>query len=183
MEAVLAWYPLSYGEVNPWQIKLSRVNGIKSWKWGHFDPDTLGKLVAIASHFQIPGLQATYVWSKVLRLFVHAWNLGFWYPQLQDDLLCLCAKSDKLCFISSWHMSVFFLLSLLTLSIYLQKWIKHEIALVTPSIRVSTHGQLNIITTTRDDALHAARQTVHPLYPKENIFPPSNRWYWADPCQ
>lgn len=41
-------------QLYPWQIRLSRVNGTKGWKWGHFVPDTLGKLVAIASHFQIP---------------------------------------------------------------------------------------------------------------------------------
>lgn len=74
-----------------------------------------------------------------------------------------------------WHMSVFFLLSLLTFSIYLQKCIKHENALVTLRMRVSTHGELNVVTATRDDALHAARQTVHPLYPKKNLFPPNNR--------
>lgn len=76
---------------------------------------------------------------------------------------------------SSWHMSVFFLHSLLTLSIYFQKCIKHENALIIPRVRVSTCGEINVVTATRDDALHAARQTEHPLYHKENLFPPNNR--------
>lgn len=66
--------------------------------------------------------------------------------------LCLHAEPDKLSFISSWHMSAVFLLSLLTVNIYLQKWVKQENALVTPRIRVSTSRELNI-TTTKCDAL------------------------------
>lgn len=41
-------------QLHPWQVELSGVNGIRSSKWGHFVPDTLGESVAVASHFQIP---------------------------------------------------------------------------------------------------------------------------------
>lgn len=121
-----------------------------------------------------PGLLATRV-VKCFKVICSCLEPGLLISIASGE--SFCAESDKLGFISSWYMSAFFLLSLLTLNIHLQKWIKHENALVTPMIRVSTHGELNVITTTRDNDLHAARQTVYPLYPKENLFPSSNKWH------
>lgn len=55
-------------QLHPRQIKLSGVNGVCSWKWGHFVPDTLGKLVAVASHCQIP-LSWLTGYSPVVKYF------------------------------------------------------------------------------------------------------------------
>lgn len=175
MEAVLAWYPLSYGEVNSFTHDKSICLGSMASRVERAESEDTLSQIPLASYWPFPHISwfAGYSCGQSFKVICSCLEPGLLISIASGE--SFCAESDKLGFISSWYMSVFFLLSLLTLNIYLQKRIKRENALVTPMIRVSTHGELNVITTTRDDDLHAARQTVYPLYPKENLFPSSNR--------
>lgn len=77
-------------------------------------------------------------------------------------------------------MSVFFLLSLLTFNIYLQKWIEQENALVTPRIRLSPDGVLNIILLhAMLCGTHAAKQTVHLLYTQRELIADDIRLFFV----